>query len=68
MTATERTLIVILGATGDLTARKLLPAEYNENPAIFPTEETLSRCEPEIYTGEASLRLRDEAWTRILAA
>ena len=29
MTATERTLIVILGATGDLTARKLLPALYH---------------------------------------
>ena len=55
-------------ATPNDAARKLLPAEYNENPAIFPTEETLARCEPEIYTGEASLRLRDEAWTRILAA
>ncbi|MFQ5412813.1 MAG: spermidine/putrescine ABC transporter substrate-binding protein, partial [Phycisphaerae bacterium] len=55
-------------ATPNAAARRLLPDEYNNNPAIFPSAETLARSEPEIYTGEASQRLRDEAWTRILAS
>lgn len=55
-------------ATPNAAARKLLPPEYSENPAIFPTEETLSRCEPNVYLGEAVQRLKDEAKTRIFAA
>ena len=55
-------------ATPNAAARKLLPDEYSENPAIFPSAETLARCEPEIYKGEAAQRLREETWTRILAA
>jgi spermidine/putrescine transport system substrate-binding protein len=42
--------------------------EYTENPAIFPTDETIAKSEPSIYLGEAAIRLRDEAWTRIQAA
>ena len=55
-------------ATPNDAARKLLPDEYSKNPAIFPSAETLARCEPEIYKGEAAQRLREETWTRILAA
>ncbi len=55
-------------ATPNAGARALLPAEYNENPAIFPDEATLAKCEPAVYLGEAAQRLRDETWTRILAA
>jgi len=55
-------------ATPNKAARGLLSAEYNENPAIFPSDATLARCEPAIYLGEEAQRLRDEAWTRILAA
>ena len=55
-------------ATPNEAARKLLPDEYNNNPAIFPSEETLAKCEPNIYLGEAVQRLKDEARTRILAA
>jgi spermidine/putrescine transport system substrate-binding protein len=55
-------------ATANAAARKLLPPEYNDNPAIFPTEATLSKCEAAIYLGEDAQRQRDEAWTRILAA
>ncbi|RMD63647.1 MAG: extracellular solute-binding protein [Alphaproteobacteria bacterium] len=55
-------------ATPNEAARKLLPDEYNNNPAIFPSEETLARCEAAIYLGEDVQRLRDEAWTRVLAA
>ena len=55
-------------ATPNAAARALLPDDYSKNSAIFPTDETLSRCEPEVYKGEAAQRLRDEALTRILAA
>ncbi|MFQ5773396.1 MAG: PotD/PotF family extracellular solute-binding protein [Kiloniellaceae bacterium] len=55
-------------ATPNKAARALLSDDYNKNPAIFPTEETLARCEPGVYLGEEAQRLRDEAWTRILAA
>ncbi|HSR71282.1 MAG TPA: extracellular solute-binding protein [Kiloniellales bacterium] len=55
-------------ATPNAAARELLPDEYNKNPAIFPDQETLARCEPAIYLGEDVQRLYDEAWTRILAA
>ena len=55
-------------ATPNAAARALLPDEYSKNPAIFPSAETLARCEPEIYKGEAAQRLREETWTRILAA
>jgi len=55
-------------ATPNKAARAHLSAEYNENPAIFPSDATLARCEPAIYLGEEAQRLRDETWTRILAA
>ena len=55
-------------ATPNKAAKELLPAEYTENPAIFPDDETLSRCEPSIYLGEEAERLYEEAWTRIQAA
>lgn len=55
-------------ATPNAAARKLLPPEYSENPAIFPSDETLARCEPNIYLGEDVQRLKDEAKTRIFAA
>ena len=55
-------------ATPNKAARKLLPDEYNKNPAIFPTDETLARSEPDIYLGEDVKRLYDEGWTRVLAA
>jgi spermidine/putrescine transport system substrate-binding protein len=55
-------------ATPNEAARKLLPPEYSENPAIFPSDETLARCEPNIYLGEEVQRLKDEAKTRIFAA
>ena len=55
-------------ATPNAAAKKLMDEEYLNNPAIFPTEETLAKCEPSLYLGEAAIRLRDEAWTRIQAA
>ena len=55
-------------ATPNAAARKLLSAEYNSNPAIFPSEETIQRCEVATYNGVEYTRLVDEAWTRIMAA
>lgn len=55
-------------ATPNKAAKALLPAEYTENPAIFPSEETLANCEAALYLGEQTQRVYDEAWTRVLAA
>lgn len=55
-------------ATPNQAARALLSDDYNKNPAIFPSDETLGRCEASIYLGEKAQRLYDEAWTRVQAA
>ncbi len=55
-------------ATPNEAARAKMKPEYSQNPAIFPTDETLSRCESAIYLGEDVSRQRDEAWTRMLSA
>ena len=49
-------------------AMEYLPAEDRENRAIYPTDETLSRCEFATYKGEAVESLYENALTRILAA
>ena len=55
-------------ATPNVAAKKLMPKEYKNNPAIFPSDTTLKSCESSIYKGEEAVRLYDEAWTRVLAA
>ncbi len=55
-------------ATANAAAKKLMGDEYVNNPAIFPTAEVIAKCEPSVYSGEESIKLRDEAWTRIQAA
>ena len=55
-------------ATPNKAARAHLDADYNENPAIFPDAATIKKLEPAIYLGTDGTRLRDEAWTRVLAA
>ncbi len=55
-------------ATPNAAARELLPDEYNENPAIFPSEEAVAKSEAQLYLGEKHTRMIDEAWTRINAA
>lgn len=54
--------------TPNAAARTLMPKTYSENPAIFPPDEVLQRCELAVYLGEEATRARDEAWTRIQAA
>ena len=55
-------------ATANAAAKELMDEEYVNNPAIFPTDEIIAKSEPSIYLGEAAIRMRDEAWTRIQAA
>jgi spermidine/putrescine transport system substrate-binding protein len=55
-------------ATANKAAKALLSENYTQNPAIFPSDETIALCEAAIYLGEEGQRLRDETWTRILAA
>jgi spermidine/putrescine transport system substrate-binding protein len=55
-------------ATPNAAARRLLSVEYNSNPAIFPSQETIERCEVATYNGSDYTRRVDEAWTRIMAA
>ena len=55
-------------ATPNAAAKALMEDEYTTNPAIFPSEETLAKCEPALYLGEDVTRMIDEAWTRIQAA
>ncbi len=55
-------------ATPNKAARALLDPEYGENPAIFPADSILAKCEPGLYLGEERVRLINDAWTRILAA
>ncbi len=55
-------------ATPNGAAKKLMSAEYTGNTAIFPSAETLAKCESAIFLGAEITRLYDDAWTRINAA
>jgi len=55
-------------ATPNAAAKALMPDSYTQNPAIFPSDETLAACEAAVYQGPEVVRLYDEAWTRIQAA
>ena len=39
-------------ATANAAAKKLMSKEYLENPAIFPPQEVVAKCEAGIYVGE----------------
>lgn len=55
-------------ATPNKAAKELTEAEYRDNPAIFPSDEIIAKCEPAIFRGQEGTKLLDEAWTRINAA
>ncbi|MCY4005973.1 MAG: spermidine/putrescine ABC transporter substrate-binding protein [Rhodobacteraceae bacterium] len=55
-------------ATPNDAARAKLGPEYNENPAIFPPDETVARCEFQLYLGEEHVKNINDAWTRVQAA
>ena len=55
-------------ATPNAAAKELTDPEYSQNPAIFPSDEVIAKCEAAIFLGQEVTRLYDEAWTRINAA
>ncbi len=55
-------------ATANAAARALMDGEYRENPAIFPPDDVIAKCEPALYLGEEATKVRDEMWTKIQAA
>ncbi|MGV6812127.1 MAG: ABC transporter substrate-binding protein [Brevirhabdus sp.] len=55
-------------ATPNDAARKLLGAEYNENPAIFPPADAQAKSEVSVFPGQETIEKIDAAWTRITAA
>ncbi len=55
-------------ATPNRAAKKYLPADYLESPAIFPPPSVVEKSETAKYQGEERQRLIDETWTRINAA
>jgi spermidine/putrescine transport system substrate-binding protein len=55
-------------ATPNKAARALMDDDYNKNPAIFPDDATVKKLESDVFLGTDGTRLRDEAWTRVLAA
>jgi spermidine/putrescine transport system substrate-binding protein len=55
-------------ACPNAAALALIPAEDRDNPAIYPSEATLERCEFATYKGEAVEALYETALTRVLAA
>jgi len=55
-------------ATANAAAKALMDPSYKENPAIFPPDDVIAKCEPALYLGEEVTKMRDEIWTRIQAA
>lgn len=48
-------------------AKKLMPADYLNNPAIFPSEDVIKVSENAKYLGEEATRIRNDALTRLRA-
>jgi spermidine/putrescine transport system substrate-binding protein len=55
-------------ATPNKAAKEIMDPAYRENPAIFPPDDVVAKCEYAAYLGEEALRVRDEIWTAIQAA
>ena len=55
-------------ATPNGAAKALMDPSYVENPAIFPPEAVVARCEFPLFLGQEHSQYLDSAWTRIEAA
>jgi spermidine/putrescine transport system substrate-binding protein len=58
----------ILYPTPNAAAKALMPDSYKNNPVIFPSAESLSKCEYADFEGIEKARLYEEAITRVKAA
>lgn len=54
--------------TPNAAAAALMPAEYRNDPVIFPPQAVLDRCQYAKYNGEAMSRLYEDVLTRVRAA
>ena len=52
-------------ATPNKAAKALLDAQYQENPAIFPDADILSKCETFHYLGEEAEELYNNLWKEV---
>lgn len=59
--------VYIKYATSNADAKKLVPQEDLDNPAIYPTPEQVAKSEMLVDVGDAT-KLYDEAWTEVMAA
>lgn len=55
-------------ATPNAAAKELMDAGYRDNPAIFPTAETIAKSEVALFPGQDWIAKIEAAWTRILAS
>jgi spermidine/putrescine transport system substrate-binding protein len=55
-------------ATPNEAARGKLGDDYKLNPAIFPPDEVIAKCESTLYLGEEVQRIIEDTWTRIKAS
>lgn len=55
-------------ATPNAAARELADDAYKNNPAIFPPDSVIEKCEPSVYLGQEHVELIDSLWTKIKAA
>ncbi len=52
-------------ATPNKAAKALLDAQYQENPAVFPDADILSKCETFHYLGEEAEELYNNLWKEV---
>ena len=55
-------------ATPNAAAKALMDDDYLNNPAVFPSDEVLAKCESQLFLGQEHGQYIDSAWTRIEAA
>jgi len=58
----------ILYATPNAAAKKLMPADYQRNPVIFPSGPAMAKSEYGLFEGAGQARQFEDAMTRIRAA
>jgi spermidine/putrescine transport system substrate-binding protein len=51
--------------TANLAAQKLLPADIQHNPTIYPSRDVLSRGEFQTDIGDEALALYEQYWERL---
>ena len=58
----------ILYPTPNAAAKALMPADYRDNPVIFPPADVLAKCEWGRFQGPEKARMYEQAFTQVRAA